>query len=123
MTDGASREDMLGVLRAYGALFGSLGVDVSLNPDEFASGAGGYVCAVTARRAGGRTKRLLWRGSGATPRGAREDMLRRAHAESGMPLAFSEEEAEMRIAAAGEDAFRQACRDIEMFAGAFEGRW
>jgi len=125
--NGVSREDMLGVLRAYGALFDSLGFDVSLKPDEWVSpfmpGSGGYVCAVTARHADSPTSRLLWRGSGPTQQEAREDMLRLAHSGSGMPLAFSEAEAKMRIALAGEDAFRQACRDVEMFAGAFEGRW
>lgn len=124
MTDGVSRKDMLGVLGAYGALFDSLGFDVSLKPDEFASpfmpGSGGYVCAVTARYADSPTSRLLWRGSGATQQEAREDMLRLAHAASGMPLAFSEAEAKMRIALSGEDSFRQACREIEIFAGAFE---
>ena len=50
-------------------------------------------------------------------------MLRLAHSASGMPLAFSEAEAKMRIALAGEDAFRPACRKIEMYADAFEGRW
>ena len=114
---------MLGTLRAYGALFDSLGFAVSLKPDEFAAPDRRYVCAVTARHADSPTSRLLWRGSGPTQQEAREDMLRLAHSESGMPLAFSEEEAKMRIALAGEDAFRPACRDIEMFAGAFEGRW
>jgi hypothetical protein len=114
---------MLGALRAYGALFDFLGFDVSLKPDEFETPDGRYACAVTARYADSPTSRLLWRGSGATRQDAREDMLRLAHSGSGMPLAFSEEEAKMRIAAAGEEAFRLACRDIEMFAGAFEGRW
>ena len=117
---------MLGVIRAYGALLGSLGFDVRLEPDEWdflGAGGNGYVCAVTACYADSPTSRLLWRGSGPTRREAREDMLRRAHSESGMPLAFSEAEAKMRIALAGEGAFRQACRDVEMFAGAFEGRW
>jgi len=114
---------MLGALRAYNALFDSLGFDVRLESDEWAVGARGYVCAVTARRADGPTSRLLWRGHGATQQEAREDMLRQAHLGSGMPLAFSEAEAKMRIALAGEDAFRPACGDIEMFAGAFEGRW
>jgi len=123
MTDGVSRKDMLGTLRVYNALFDSLGFDVHLEPDEWAAGYGEYVCAVTARYANSPTGRLLWRGSGATQQGAREDMFRQAHSESGMPLAFSEAEAKMRIALAGEDAFRQACRSIEMFAGAFEGRW
>ena len=50
-------------------------------------------------------------------------MLRLAHSASGMPLAFSEAEAKMRIALAGADAFRQAYRKIEMFTGKFEGRW
>lgn len=124
MTGGVSRKDMLGVLRAYSALFDSLGFDVRLEPDEWASpfmpGSGGYVCAVTARYADSPTSRLLWRGSGVTQQDAREDMLRLAHSGSGMPLAFSEAEAKMRIALAGEGAFRRACRDIEMFAGAFE---
>lgn len=115
---GVSREDMLGVLRAYNALFDSLGFGVRLELDECAAGYGEYVCAVTARRADSPTSRLLWRGSGGTQQGAREDMLRQAHSESGMPLAFSEAEAKMRIALAGEDAFRSACRSIEMFAEA-----
>lgn len=126
MTGGVSRKDMLGVLRAYGALFDSLGFDVSLEPDEFASpfmpGSGGYVCAVKAHHAKSLVGRLLWRGSGPTQQDAREDMLRLAHSESGMPLAFSEAEAKMRIALAGENAFRPACRSVEMFAGGFEWR-
>lgn len=109
---------MLGVLRAYDALFGFLGLNVRLKPDEWAAGPGRYVCAVTARYADSLTSSLLWRGSGATQRDVREDMLRLAHSESGMPLAFSEAEAKMRIALAGEDAFRSACRSIEMFAEA-----
>jgi len=121
--DGVSREDMLGALRAYDELFDFLGFDVRLKPAEFGTPGGRYACAVTARYADSPTSRLLWRGSGATPWDAREDMLRLAHSESGMPLAFSEEEAKMRIAAAGEEAFRPACRRVEMFAGAFEGRW
>lgn len=127
MTGGVSRKDMLGVLRAYNALFDSLGFDVRLEPDEFASpfmpGSGGYVCAAKAHCAKSLAGRLLWRGSGATQQDAREDMLRLAHSVSGMPLAFSEAEAKMRIALAGEDAFRQACRDVEMFVGAFEKWW
>ena len=123
MTDGVSRKDMLGVLRAYNALFDSLGFDVSLEPDEFAAGAKKYACVAKARYADEPAGRLLWWGSGATQQDAREDMLRLAHSEFGMPLAFSEEEAKMRIALAGEDAFRQACRNIEIFAGAFEDRW
>lgn len=124
MTDGVSREDMLGTLRVYNTLFDSLGCKVYLEPDEFAApGAGGYVCAVIAWYASSLTNKLLWQGSGPTQQEAREDMLRLAHSESGMPLAFSEAEAKMRIALAGEGAFRPACRDIEMFAGAFEGRW
>lgn len=126
MTGGVSRKDMLGVLRAYNALFDSLGFDVDLKPDEWASpfmpGSGGYVCAVTARYADSPTSRLLWRGSGATQQDAREDTLRQAHSESGMPLAFSEAEAKMRIALAGEDAFRQACRSVEIVAGEFDER-
>lgn len=114
---------MLGALRAYDALFDSLGFAVRLKADEFAAPGRRYVCAVTARYADSPTSRLLWRGSGAMQQDAREDMLRLAHSGSGMPLAFSEAEAKMRIALAGEDAFRQACRNIEMFAGAFEGRW
>lgn len=120
--DGVSRKNMLGALRAYGELFGFLGFDVSLEPDEFATGAKKYVCAVKARRAGCPAGRLLWRGSGATRRDAREDVLRLAHSESGMPLAFSEAEAKARIAEAGEYAFRPACRRIVTLAGAFEGR-
>ena len=50
-------------------------------------------------------------------------MLRLAHSASGMPPAFSEAEAKMRIALAGKDAFRPACGKIEAFAGEFEGRW
>lgn len=122
MTDGVSREDMLGALRIYNALFDFLGFDVCLEPDEWASGTREY-CAVTARYADSSTSRLLWRGSGATQQDAREDMLRQAHSESGMPLAFSEAEAKMQITIAGEDAFRPACRRIEMFAGLFEGKW
>ena len=123
--NGVSREDMLGVLRAYDALLDSLGFDVCLEPDEFASpfmpGSGGYVCAVKARYAGYSTGRLLWRGSGATQQEAREDMLRLTHCD-GMPLAFSEAEAKMRIVLAGKDAFRLACKRIEIFASGFEGR-
>lgn len=123
MTDGVSRKDMLGTLRIYNALFDSLGCQVCLEPDEFSYSSRGYVCAVIARYAGSMTSRLLWRGHGATQQDAREDMLRQAHSEFGMPLAFSEAEAKMQIAVAGEDAFRPACRGIEMFAGAFEGKW
>lgn len=122
VTDGVSRDDMLGTLRAYGALFDFLGFDVRLEPFEFPASDGGYICAVTARYADSPTHRLLWRGVGAMRQGAREDMLRQAHSKSGMPLAFSEAEAKMRIALAGEDAFQPACGKIEMFAGAFEGR-
>ena len=50
-------------------------------------------------------------------------MLRLAHSESDMPLTFSEAEAKMRIAIDGEDAFRPACRKIEMYAGGFEEWW
>ena len=68
--NGVSREDMLGVLRVYDALLDSLGFDVCLEPDEFASpfmpGSGGYVCAVKAHHAKSLTGRLLWRGSGST---------------------------------------------------------
>ena len=34
-TDGVSRRDLLGTLRAYEALFDSLGFAVRLEPDEF----------------------------------------------------------------------------------------
>lgn len=122
MTNGVSRKDMLGVLRVYDALFYSLGFDVSLKPSEFPVPGGEYACAVMARYADSPTSRLLWRGFGSTQQEAREDMLRLAHSGFGMPLAFSEAEAKMRIALAGEGAFRQACRDVEMFAGAFEER-
>lgn len=120
MTGGTSREDMLGVLRAYDALFDSLGFDVRLRPDEFHAPGRRYVCAVTARYADSPTSRLLWRGSGRTQQEAREDMLRLAHSASGMPLAFSEAEAKMRIALAGEGSFRRACADVETLAGSFE---
>ena len=122
MTDGVSREDMLGTLGAYEALFGSLGFAVRLEPHEFRT-PGGYVCAVIASCADGTAGRLLWQGSGATQQAARESMLRLAHSESDMPLAFSEAEAKMRIAIDGEDAFRLACRKIEMYAGGFEEWW
>lgn len=122
MTDGVSREDMLGVLQVYNTLFDFLGFAVRLEPDEFSAG-NGYVCVVTALYTDNSTGRLLWHGFGATQQAAREDMLRLAHSASGMPLAFSEAEAKMRIALAGEDAFRPACRKIEMYAGEFEGRW
>ena len=122
MTGGVSREDMLGVLQVYDTLFDSLGFAIRLEPDEF-SADNRYVCVVTVRSADNPTGRLLWQGFGATQQEAREDMLRMAHSASGMPLAFSEAEAKMRIALAGEDAFRPACRKIEMYADAFEGRW
>ena len=122
MTDGMSRKDMLGTLRAYEALFDSLGFAVRLEPDEFYTGFStdrGYVCIVRARRMDS-PGRLLWEGYGRTQQAAREDMLRQAHSASGMPPAFSEAEAKMRIALVGEDAFQPACRKIEMFAGEFE---
>ena len=122
MTDGVPREDMLGTLGAYEALFGSLGFAVRLEPHEFRTPAG-YVCAVIASCADGAAGRLLWQGSGETQQAAREDMLRLAHSASGMPPAFSEAEAKMRIALAGKDAFRPACGRIEAFAGEFGGRW
>ena len=53
----------------------------------------------------------------------RENLLQLAHSASGMPPAFSEAEAKMRIALAGKGAFRPACGKIEAFAGEFEGRW
>ena len=49
MTNGVSREDMLGTLRAYEALFDSLGFDVRLELDEFAIEAGLYICVVSAQ--------------------------------------------------------------------------
>ena len=122
MTGGVSREDMLGVLQVYDTLFDSLGFAIRLEPDEF-SADNRYVCVVTVRSVDNPTGRLLWQGFGATQQEAREDMLRMAHSASGMPLAFSEAEAKMRIALAGEDAFRPACRKIEMYADAFVGRW
>ena len=122
MTNGVSREDMLGVLQVYNTLFDFLGFAIRLEPNEFSAG-NGYVCVVTARSTDNPTGRLLWQGFGATQQAAREDMLRLAHSESGMPLAFSEAEAKMRIALTGEDAFRPACRKIEMYADEFEGRW
>lgn len=122
MTDGVSREDMLGVLQVYDTLFDSLGFAIRLEPDELSTGDR-YVCVVTARSADNSTGRWLWQGFGATQQAAREDMLRLAHSASGMPLAFSEAEAKMRIALAGEDTFWQACRKIEMFTCKFEGRW
>ena len=124
MTGGVSREDMLGVLQVYDTLFDSLGFAIRLEPDEFRTSSGNrYICVVTARFTDNSTSRLLWHGFGATQQAAREDMLRLAHSESDMPLAFSEAEAKMRIALAGEDAFRPACRKIEMYADAFVGRW
>lgn len=124
MTDWVSRKDMLGVLRAYDALFDFLGLAVRLVPDEFGIGFSmdrGYACTVKARYADSQTDgRLLWGGYGRTRQGARENMLRQAHSEYGMPLAFSEAEAKMQIALAGADEFRPACRKIEMFAGEFE---
>ena len=126
MTDGVSREDMLGVLQVYDALFDSLGFAVRLEPDEFGIGFSTgreYACTVKAHYADNQTGRLLWEGYGRTQQAAREDMLRQAHSASGMPLAFSEAEAKMRIALAGKDAFRPACGKIEAFAGEFEGRW
>ena len=117
-----SYEDMLGVLQVYEALFDSLGFAVRLEPDEFHIGFStdrGYACTVRARRIDS-PGRLLWGGYGRTQQAARENMLRQAHSEYGMPPAFSEEEAKMRIALAGENAFRTACRKIEMFAGEFE---
>ena len=126
MTDGVSREDMLGVLQVYNTLFDFLGFAIRLEPDEFGIGFStgrGYVCTVRARYADNQTGRLLWQGSGETQQAAREDMLRLAHSASGMPLALSEAEAKMRIAIAGKDAFRPVCRKIEMYAGEFEGRW
>ena len=120
MIDGVSREDMLGTLRAYEALFDSLGFDVRLELDEFAIEAGLYICIVSARRGDDRYGAQLWTAEAKTARGAREYVLRQAHAEYGMPSAFSEEEAKMRIALAGENAFRTACRKIEMFAGEFK---
>ena len=122
MTGGVSREDMLGVLQVYDTLFDSLGFAIRLEPDEF-SADNRYVCVVTVRSVDNPTGRLLWQGFGATQQEAREDMLRLAHSASGMPLAFSEAEAKMRIALAGEDAFRPACGKIEMYADEFEGRW
>ena len=124
MTGGVSREDMLGVIQVYDTLFDSLGFAIRLDPDEFRTSSGNsYICVVTARSADNPTGRLLWQGFGATQQEAREDMLRLAHSASGMPLAFSEAEAKMRIALAGEDAFRSVCRKIEMYADEFEGRW
>ena len=119
MTNGVSREDMLGVLQVYNTLFDFLGFAVHLEPDEFSAG-NGYVCVVAACSTYNPTGRLLWHGFGATQQAAREDMLRLAHSASGMPLAFSEAEAKMRIALVGEEEFQPACRKIEMFAGEFE---
>lgn len=116
ITDGVSREDILGVLRTYDTLFDFLGFAIRLEPDEFMTRDRGYVCVVTAHSADNPTGRLLWHGFGATQQAAREYMLRLAHSECGMPLAFSEAEAKMRIALVGEDEFRPACRKIEMFA-------
>ena len=122
--NGVSREDMLGVLQVYNTLFDFLGFAVRLEPNEFRTSSGNrYICVVTARSTDNPTGRLLWHGFGATQQAAREDMLRLAHSASGMPLAFSEAEAKMRIALAGKDAFRPACGKIEAFAGEFEGRW
>ena len=121
MTDGVSREDMLGTLRTYDALFDSLGFDVRLELDEFAIEAGLYICVVSARHGDDRYGAQLWTAEAKTARGAREYVLRQAHLDYGMPLAFSEEEAKMRIALAGADEFRPACRKIEMFAGEFNG--
>lgn len=121
--NGVSREDMLGTLSAYDALFDSLGFAVRLEPDEFGIGFStgrGYVCTVRARYADNQTGRLLWGGYGRTRQAARENMLRQAHSEYGMPPAFSEAEAKMLIALAGENTFRPACRKIEMFAGEFK---
>ena len=124
MTDGVSREDMLGVLQVYNTLFDFLGFAIRLDPDEFRTSSGNrYICVVTARSTDNPTGRLLWHGFGATQQAAREDMLQLAHSASGMPLAFSEAEAKMRIALAGEDTFWQTCRKIEMFTCKFEGRW
>ena len=123
MTDGVSRKDMLGVLRTYNALFDSLGFAVRLEPDEFGIGFStdrGYTCTVRARHMDSPSGRLLWGGYGRTQQAARENMLRQAHSEYGMPPAFSEAEAKMRIALAGENAFRTACGKIEMFAGEFK---
>ena len=122
MTNGVSREDMLGVLQVYEALFDSLGFAVRLEPDEFHIGFStdrGYACTVRARRIDS-PGRLLWGGYGRTQQAARENMLRQAHSEYGMPLAFSEAEAKMRIALVGEEEFQPACRKIEMFASEFE---
>ena len=121
-TDGVSRRDLLGTLRAYEALFDSLGFAVRLEPDEFGIGFStdrGYACTVRARRMDS-PGRLLWGGYGRTQQAARENMLRQAHLEYGMPPAFSEAEAKMRIALAGADEFRPACRKIEVFAGEFK---
>ena len=122
MTNGVSREDMLGVLQVYEALFDSLGFAVRLESDEFHIGFStdrGYACTVRARRIDS-PGRLLWGGYGRTQQAARENMLRQAHSASGMPLAFSEAEAKTRIALAGEGTFQSACRKIEMFAGEFK---
>lgn len=121
-----SRKDMLGVLRAYDALFDSLEFAVRLKPDEFGIGFStdrGYACTVRARHTGSPFGRLLWGGYGRTRQDAKENMLRQAHLDYSMPLAFSEAEAKMRIAIEGEDAFRPACRKIEMYAGGFEEWW
>lgn len=116
-TDGVSRKDLLGTLRAYEALFDSLGFDVRLELDEFAIEAGLYICVVSARHGDDRYGAQLWTAEAKTARGAREYVLRQAHSESGMPPAFSEEEAKMRIALSGADAFRPACRKIDTFRG------
>ena len=120
MTDGVSREDMLGTLRAYEALFDSLGFDVRLELDEFAIEAGLYICVVSARHGDDRYGAQLWTSEAKTARGAREYVLRQAHSESGMPLARSEAEAKMRIVLVGEDEFLPACRKIEMFVDEFK---
>ena len=120
--NGVSREDMLGVLQVYNTLFDFLGFAVRLEPNEFSAG-NGYVCVASAYFKDSPAGGLLWHGFGATQQAARESMLRLAHSESDMPLAFSEAEAKMRIAIDGEDAFRSACRKIEMYAGGFEEWW
>ena len=117
-----SYEDMLGVLQVYEALFDSLGFAVRLESDEFHIGFStdrGYACTVRARCIDS-PGRLLWGGYGRTKQAARENMLRQAHSEYGMPPAFSEAEAKMWIALAGADEFRPACRKIEVFAGEFK---
>ena len=111
------------MLQAYDALFDSLGFAVRLELDEFGIGFStdrGYACTVRARHTGSPFGRLLWGGYGRTRQDAREYVLRQAHLDYGMPLAFSEAEATMRIALVGADEFRPACRKIEMLAGEFE---